>query len=123
MACDTPSILIVDDEAFVAWDLLQAFESTGKAVVGPAASLSTGLAAVQAEHLCGAVLDINPCAETVWPLADRLQERGIPLGFISANLHHPELEERFAAAPKLSKPVRESDLLAMVDYLVMRSSC
>lgn len=123
MACDKASVMIVEDEAFVAWDLSQAIESSGKAVVGPAATLSLGMGLLEDEHVCAAVLDINLGNETVWPLADSLRERGIPFGFVSANLRHPEFDDRFASAPKLSKPVRERDLIAMVDELVQRSSC
>ena len=123
MVCDTASVLIVEDEAFVAWDLSQAIELSGKAVVGPASTLSVGLSLVDDAHVCAAVLDINLGEETVWPLADSLQERGIPFGFVSANLRHPELEGRFSSAPKLSKPVRERDLLSMVDELIVLSSC
>ena len=123
MACDKKSVLIVEDEAFVAWDLSQAIESSGKEVVGPAASLSSGLTLVEDKHVCAAVLDINLGDETVWPLADTLNARGIPFGFVSANLRHPEFDERFASAPRLTKPVREHELIAMVEELVMRSTC
>lgn len=115
--------MVVEDEAFVAWDLSQAIEASGMIVVGPAPSISAGFKLASDEHFCAAILDINLGSETVWPLADALKERQIPFGFVSANLRHSELEDRFADAPRLTKPVRERDLVAMVQGLVARANC
>ena len=121
--CKTQAVLIVEDEAFVAWDLAQTLETSTRTVVGPAHNLVSGFRLATEEHICAAVLDINLGDEIVWPLAEELSGRGIPFGFVSANLQHAELQGRFADAPKLSKPVRDRDLIAMVDQLMAQSNC
>ena len=123
MVCETQTVLIVEDEAFVAWDFAQTLETEARGIVGPAPDLATGLRLAADEHVCAAVLDINLGDEVVWPLAEELSDRGIPFGFVSANLQHAELQERFHQAPKLSKPVRDRDLVEMVEQLLNRSSC
>ena len=104
------SILVVEDEVFVAWDIAQTLEDAGYRVTGPAHTLEEGMDLLDTtiDH---AILDVNLGDKTVWPLADRLKALGIPFVFATADLGHPELEERFSCAPKLSKPIDSRRLL------------
>ena len=75
-------ILVVEDEFFVADDLVQALTRLGAEVLGPVATreealdlLSTG------ERIDLAVLDINLEGESVFPVADTLIEQGVPILF------------------------------------------
>lgn len=123
MQCDRNRVLVVEDEAFIAWDLSQILEDDGIDVAGPAPDLSTAFSVVDAGHACAAILDINLGPSTVWPLADALTAKGVPIAFISADHDHAELRERFRDTPRLAKPVRASDVLLTVRSLLANAAC
>lgn len=123
MQCDRDSVLIVEDEAFIAWDLSQMVEGADLRVIGPAPTLPDAFDLLEAEHACAALLDINVGKAIVWPLADKLKEAGIPFAFVSADHEHEELRGRFADAPRLYKPVREQELISTVRALLDDASC
>jgi CheY-like chemotaxis protein len=77
--------------------------------VGPAGSLDEAMrlakAAIAADGLDAAILDINLGGQNSFPVADILAERGIP--FIYATGYAEQPEARIAqAAALLRKPVR-----------------
>lgn len=104
-------ILVVEDEAFVAIMLETILEGFGCDVVGVAGTLSRGLEYVADETLAidGAVLDINLGGEKVFPVAERLLERGVP--FIFCTGYGAEgLPGEFAGVPTVAKPYLEETL-------------
>ena len=104
-------ILIVDDEALIAFDFEMTLVDAGYDVLGPATSLDEALDMVSDETPRAAVLDIDLNARPVWPLARKLREGGTHIVFVSANLRHEELATEFKDEPRLDKPVCEGDLL------------
>jgi CheY-like chemotaxis protein len=104
-------VLVVEDEFLAALTTVDFLESIGCEVVGPAARLSPALELAQSEALDAAVLDINIAGEMIWPVAERLQARGIPYLFLSAYPGKNIVPLIFAAAPYLLKPL-EPDHLA-----------
>lgn len=123
MRCKVRNILVVEDEAFIAWDIQQMLESNGFAVIGPAHSLSEGHEVAAENHLCAALLDINLGQQVVWPLASKLMEHDVPILFLSADLAHEELKTTFRDVPRLSKPVREIDLVEALNSRLVQASC
>lgn len=113
----TRSILVVEDEVFVAWDEVQSLECAGFAVIGPAHDLSSAMELAGTSNPDGAVLDVNLGAQTVWPLADQLIALGVPFVFVTADLQHPELRDRYPDVPRLTKPSSELDLVTAVTQL------
>jgi CheY-like chemotaxis protein len=49
----------------------------------PVPSVAAAVARITAETVDGALLDVNLGRETVYPLADRLRERGVPYVFLT----------------------------------------
>jgi CheY-like chemotaxis protein len=98
------SILIVEDEPLIAMMLEDFLETLGHHVVGTCDSVEQAIAKVEAGGFDLAIIDVQlKDGERVWPLADRLAERGMP--FIIATGGHVEPPpEEHAAAPILSKP-------------------
>lgn len=97
-------ILVVEDEAIVAWDLADALESHGCQVVGPASDLAQALELSQERPLAGAVLDVNLGNDKVFPVADILAAALIPFCFVTgygiaglrpADLSRPILQKPF----------------------------
>ena len=74
-------ILLVEDEYILAAELAQFLEKQGATVVGPFSSVQTALAALAREEVDGAVLDVNLRGERVYPVADELLARRIPIFF------------------------------------------
>jgi CheY-like chemotaxis protein len=99
--------LVVEDEFLVALDMRQMIEERGGTVVGPAGRLDLALALARSQPIDGAILDINLDSHDSFPVADVLMARGIPVVFASG-YDAPQLPERFADVPKLSKPFTEA---------------
>lgn len=98
-------VLVVDDEALVAFDIADQCEAAGYEVIGPALTLNQGLELVAQYTPSLALLDINIRNELVWPLARVLRERSVPTVFISANCRHAEIDNEFTSAACLDKPI------------------
>jgi CheY-like chemotaxis protein len=98
------SILIVEDEPLIAMMLEDFLDSLGHKVVGTAETVDEALARADEGGFDVAIVDVHlKGGQTVWPVADRLAERGVP--FILATGGHIEPPpERHAGAPVLSKP-------------------
>lgn len=115
---DAIRVLVVDDEALVAFDVADQCEAAGYEVIGPALTLNQGLELIAANAPSLALLDINLRDELVWPLARQLRERSVPIIFISANCTHPEIRDEFPDATCLDKPVDGMRLMATVEPLL-----
>ncbi|TMJ87114.1 MAG: response regulator [Alphaproteobacteria bacterium] len=107
-------VLIVEDEYFLAQDLVDFFQDLGVQVLGPAASVSEALKLLESAEVQGAILDVNLRGERVYPVADALRQRHVP--FVFASGYGGELEPRaYADVPRCIKPV---DFGVLVQTLV-----
>ena len=77
-------LLVVEDEYFLAAELVEALSADGAKVIGPAASVDDALDLLDdTAQLDGAVLDLNLQGEMAFPVADALMERDIPFVFLT----------------------------------------
>lgn len=77
-------ILVVEDEYLIADDLTALLREAGADVIGPAASLPSAVRlASDTELIDAAVLDINLRGVAVFPLADELVRRNVPILFMT----------------------------------------
>lgn len=97
------SILIVEDEPLIAMMLEDFLDSLGHRVAGSCDSVSDALAKVEAGGFDLAIIDVNLNGEQIWPVADRLADRGIPY-VLATGGHIEPPPPRHAGAPVLSKP-------------------
>jgi CheY-like chemotaxis protein len=98
-------ILVVEDEYLVADELHMELERVGATVIGPVASLAEAIAIIAATpHIDGAVLDGNLKGEMVFPAADQLLDRNVPIVFVSG-YDTLAIPERFRLAARCDKPV------------------
>ncbi len=104
-------ILVVEDEFLVSLLTIDALESVGCEIVGPAAHLAEAVRLAQSESLDAAVLDIDIGGEMIWPVAEELQRRGVPFLFLSAVTQLIVFPLRFATALRLDKPMEKNRLL------------
>jgi CheY-like chemotaxis protein len=82
--------------------------------VGPASTLDEALALAEAEDFDLAILDVNLHNQLSYPVADRLQQRGIPFIFATAYVHDT-LPARFMNAPFIQKPYESEALMKLVE--------
>ena len=76
------SILVAEDEYFLATDLNRELRRAGATVGGPVASVERAMALIEsAPRIDGAILDINLGGEMAFPVADALRARGVPFVF------------------------------------------
>ena len=79
--------------------------AAGAKVIGPAATIERAFALLaQIPTPDGAILDVNLGGEPVFPLADALIDRGVPLIF-TTGYDPTTLPERFAHVATCEKPI------------------
>ena len=111
-------VLVVEDSALVAMELETALRAEGAEVIGPHARIEDALAAIAVRRPNAAVLDIDLDGVAVFPLADALAARGVPMLFTTGYEPGLVLPPRFAGAPTLTKPYRGEEAAAAVVALL-----
>jgi CheY-like chemotaxis protein len=96
-------VLVVEDETMIAMLVEDMVQDFGSAVVGPAAKMDEALNLARNANLDAAILDINVGGAAIFPVADVLRARGIPLIF-STGYGVDGLPPRFLDSPTLRKP-------------------
>ncbi|MBZ9677584.1 response regulator [Mesorhizobium sp. ES1-1] len=102
-------ILIVEDEFLVADDIARYFAGLGAHILGPVATVAE--AQMLAEEADAAVLDIDLNGASVFPVADRLSELGIPFVFFSA-YDRNVIPSRLDHIASLMKPTDRRKIIA-----------
>ena len=106
-------VLIVEDEAMIAFDLEDVVMSRG-ARAAVCLDLETALKKVEADDFDVAILDYNLGGRTVLPVADSLQVRGIPFVFNTAMADFEDLSARYNGAMVCRKPANEAELVSLL---------
>jgi DNA-binding response OmpR family regulator len=104
-------ILVVEDEVLASLATIDLLEGLGCVIVGPAVRVAAALQLAQTESLDAAILDIDIAGEMVWPVAEELQRRNVPLIVLSACRQWRRVPVLFAAAPHFEKPLEQDRLL------------
>ena len=113
---DQRRILIVEDEMIVALFIEDLLDELGYKVAGTASRLEDALERAQTDDFDLAILDVHLQGEEVFPLADLLNERGVPFVF-ATGYGESGIPERLRIAPTLQKPFRPEELADMIDRL------
>lgn len=112
------SILVVEDEPWIAMDLMMAVEDAGGEAVGPAASVEEAFALIEARPVAGAILDVNLTDRDVTPLVEYFMALGIPLILQTGGGLPAGLENRFPALIFHIKPCSAATLVAQLAELI-----
>ena len=98
-------LLVVEDDYFVAGELVRDLERRGATIAGPVATVDDALGLIaQGGRLDGAVLDINLRGEMAYPVADALIARGIPLVF-TTGYDQTIIPLRYSVVTRYEKPL------------------
>lgn len=101
-------VLLVEDEALVAMLLETILEDMGCVPVGPAGTVEDGLAmAADPAPLDAALLDVNVAGRLVFPIAEVLRARGVPVVF-STGYGEGGLPDAWRGHPTVQKPFTEA---------------
>jgi PAS domain S-box-containing protein len=100
----TGNVLLAEDESIVALMVEEILSDLGLRVIGPFGSVSEAMRASRETSLDAAVLDINLGNQSVYPVADLLLEKRVPVAFISG-YGAESLDPRYAHLPLVQKPI------------------
>lgn len=107
-------ILVVEDNLLLADIVCEALEGYGCEVVGPFASLRTGLQMATDSRIDGALLDVRLTDGVCFPIAGVLERRGVPYLFLTAFDDDRVIPPEFRQAIRLAKPVDPDGLAAAI---------
>ena len=96
--------MLVEDESTVALMVEEFLSELGLRVVGPFGSVDEAMRALRETSPDAAVLDINLGNESVYPVADALLEKKVPVAFISG-YGAEAIDPRYAHLPFVQKPI------------------
>lgn len=109
-------VLIVEDEYFIADELVPALESHGMTICGPVANAQAALAKLRTEAVDCAILDIKLDGTICFDVAADLRSRGIPFLFLTG-YEKDMLPPEFNDVPMLLKPCDTRRIVAAVRRL------
>ena len=95
-------VLVLEDEYYLADDLVDALQQAGAKVVGPVSSLRAGHEIASAD-VDIAVLDMNIHGEFSHSIADRLLADQVPV-IIATGYSKEAIPERLRGLPQIEKP-------------------
>jgi two-component sensor histidine kinase/two-component SAPR family response regulator len=101
--------LLVEDEALIGLMMVDILAELGFSVLGPITNLAEAVAAAKQGEFDWAILDINLKGELVYPVADILLEKGVPLVFVTG-YGAERVDKRYGNTPILQKPLQKQDL-------------
>jgi CheY-like chemotaxis protein len=113
-------VLVVEDEMLVAMLIEVYLNELGCTIAHSASRIAKALESLHATPIDAAVLDINVAGDSVLPLAEALEERGIPFIFASG-YGARGIEPRWAGYPVLQKPFMAHDLQTALLAALKRS--
>ena len=103
-------ILVVEDEAFLALEMVEHLHAMGAVSLGPIATVEKALRFIEtADEIDAALLNVMLSRKEAFPVADELHSRGIPFVFVTGN--DGAVRERFPGVPVHPKP---ADMAAVV---------
>lgn len=114
-------ILVVEDDAFIAAEIVDALNEHAAIVVGPAPNIEAALKLMNTASVAGAILDVNLGKDMIFPVADQLTERGIPIVFQTAFSAPEAIQALYPQATVLKKPTCRIELINCMVECVERS--
>ena len=114
-------VLVVEDEYFIADDMVRALRQCGAEPVGPVGSLADAEQLIAAERPDAVILDLNLRGEFAYRLIDQINEQGVPFLIVSG-YSAQSVRDEFRDYPSLEKPVSEKKIVAALAKQLGRPS-
>lgn len=110
--------LVAEDSILILLGLEATLEEHGFAVIGPASTVAQAMELAERELPDIAILDVNLHDEMVFPVADKLMARGVPVVFATGYAPEEVLPPRFAQVPLVRKPYDPQALVGLIERLL-----
>jgi CheY-like chemotaxis protein len=107
--CRRPRILVVEDEPMIRMLLEDMLADSGYNVVASAGRVDEALRIAGEADFDVAILDLNLAGELVTPVAEILEQRGLPFVF-ATGYGERGLPEQYRSRPMLQKPFHQDNL-------------
>ena len=114
-------VLIVEDEYYLADDLTSELRRRGAVVIGPVGTLDDAREQVEQTSFDCAILDMNLRGDMAFPIADSLQDAGIPY-VIATGYNSVSLPERFKGVPRVEKPFDPGQVASAIPMAISAAS-
>jgi len=102
-------VLIVEDRYLIASEIAEDVRGLGAEVAGPCATVAQATELVAREEVDAALLDVNLDGELVFPLADLLAAKGVPIVFLTG-YDSEILPPAWRSRPQVVKPITGREL-------------
>lgn len=110
-------VLILEDEILLAMDVEDLLREAGCVHLMWVATVADALESVGARRPDVAILDLNVNGEKSFPVADALNEAGVPFVIVSGH-SRTIVPARHGKRPFLGKPYDRGELLRVVQHMV-----
>jgi DNA-binding response OmpR family regulator len=111
-------VLVVEDHFLIADDIAALLRESGAEVIGPANSLPMAMRlAGDAPRIDAALLNINLQEVAVFPLADELLSRGVPILFVTG-YGEEVIPDEYSHIKRCDKPIAACRLVDELRALV-----
>jgi CheY-like chemotaxis protein len=107
-------VLIIEDELLIAMELQNLLRELGADVLDLAPTVPRALGALEQQRPDVAVLDVNLHGERVTPVAEVLQEQGVPFVLVTGYGSERLSEGALQGVPCLRKPIDACQLAAAI---------
>lgn len=115
------SVLIVEDDFFIAAELADALTEAGAVILGPAGSLAEALDLItRGACMDAAVLDVNLRREKIYPISDMLVRRNVPCVLLTGDGGARD-DPRFRGLPVLTKPMGSDSIVETLQSVLTGS--
>ena len=114
------SVLVVEDESFIALDLALAVGDAGGKVIGPAAGWAEAVTLLSTGIVDAAIVDVNLVDGDSSALVEALVDLRVPFIIHTAVDLPPPLGTRFSGLVVQIKPCPAADLVARLEGLIAR---
>jgi DNA-binding NtrC family response regulator len=111
-------ILIVEDEIFIAMDLMDTLENLGASTTGPIAQVDDILPAMRGKQPDAVILDLNLQGVSSRPFAAMLIALGIPV-VLTTGYAKADIAAQFPGVPIVEKPCDPQDIIAVLSTILM----
>jgi chemotaxis family two-component system sensor kinase Cph1 len=111
-------VFVAEDGALIAHALVRLLKAAGAQVIGPFATVVEALDSASNEDFDVAMLDIDLHGEHVWPVAEIIIRRGIPLAFCTGFADASARPSAFSASITIDKPYNAQDLVATLASMI-----
>jgi DNA-binding NarL/FixJ family response regulator len=104
-------ILLVQDEALVAWEAAERIRTWGAEIIGPTSSVAQACALADSDAPDAALLSVNVRQESIRPLVEKLRLGGVPFVFATGYSQHTLSSDEYADCTFIGRPFETATFL------------